>query len=169
MKRLLLAISIAALIPSSAPAQSNKPPISYPNATGNFSSPGTVASFLNADGNAVPLSTTNPLPIAITPITALSTPRSGSIQVGGAWQQVSPSNPGRHRFVLQNPCSSTMQGISAAEDLLLAIGNTQPTTTNGSWEVAPCGSYDSGTAVVGTGAVWARASTTGHLFTAVEW
>lgn len=65
MRKLVLAAALFALAPALASAQSStKPPIAYPNAVGNYSSPGVVSSFLDANGKAVPISAANPVPVA---------------------------------------------------------------------------------------------------------
>jgi hypothetical protein len=130
----------------------------------------TLDSHHNLNVNiAGPTSPEGGVSVVINPYQEAWTDRSGAIAVGATWQQIAVANPDRRRFVVQNPCSTVSEGIAASESLFLNSGPTAPTSTAGSFELLPCGEYETGTDVVGTGAVWLYSATAGHLFTAKEW
>lgn len=94
---------------------------------------------------------------------------SGSITIGGAWQQVIPPNAARMRIFIQNRCSAASQGIAAAESLFLNLSPNMPTSTDGAIELLTCGSYDSSGFVLNTQPVWLYAPSIGHKYIALEW
>jgi hypothetical protein len=66
LKKAIVALAALCLCAGAAFGQnSTLPPIAYPNAVGNYSSPGSVSSFLDGNGKAVPASTTNPIPSSV--------------------------------------------------------------------------------------------------------
>lgn len=111
--------------------------------------------------------------VSVNPYRQNGTNRGASMTVGGSWQQVSPTNPLRQRFFLQNYCSAATQGIASTESLFLAFSPDMPTysplTAPGAVELLTCGSYDSSYAIIGTAPVWVWAATAGHRFGALEW
>jgi hypothetical protein len=134
----------------------------------------------------LPNSATNPLNVTTTggtpttptvtqpiPNNVTSTNFAGAITTGGTWQQVAPTHATRLRFLVQNYCSATTQGISATESLFLVLSATTPTfvptATPGAAEITACGIYDTSPIVVGTGPIWVWGATTGHRFDALEW
>lgn len=107
--------------------------------------------------------------VAVIPFRKDASNDSGSITVGGAWQQVIPSNPLRQRIFLQNRCTAASQGIAASESVFLNLGPTMPMSTDGAIELTTCGVYDSSSFVLNTQPVWLFAASTGHKFVALEW
>ncbi len=81
------ALSALMALPSIAGAQTNStlPPIAYPNATGNFSSPGVVASFLNGSNQAVPASAANPMPVTLSGGGSITANQGTAAAASGAW------------------------------------------------------------------------------------
>jgi hypothetical protein len=105
-----------------------------------------------------PVSTINPLPTAAAPLT--STNCGGSIATGGTSQQVAAASTTRKRYRIQNPVSTTTQGIGTTEDLFVMIGAGASTSSGQSIELLPGGSIEDSD----NGTINVVAATTGHQF-----
>jgi hypothetical protein len=95
------------------------------------------------------------------------TDRSGSIATGGTSQQAAPQNLSRKRLVVENPCTTTSQGIGTTESLFFTFTSAAQ-TVGASIELAACGVWDSGAGPVSTEPVNVIAATTGHKFVMKE-
>lgn len=101
-------------------------------------------------------------------IVAPFTDRSSSITAGGTSQTLAIVNSNRKRIVIQNPCTSTSQGIITAENLFINFTSAASLSGGNSFELQPCGSYDSGPSPVSGELISVNATTTGHQFIAKE-
>jgi hypothetical protein len=90
-----------------------------------------------------------------------------AITAGGAWQALFPVNNNRGVLVVQNPCTSTTQGIGTAESLFIAFG-TKPTTTAGAYELTNCTIFKFDDSYISHQAIWIEAATTAHAFAAQQ-
>lgn len=127
----------------------------------------------------VPYSSTNPLPVTgggsggstiVSPSAVTPTDRGGTLTTGGTAQTAAVLNASRKAMVIQNPCNSTVQGISTAEDLFVSITGSATTSGAGDYaELTPCMSatvtYNS---TAQTTLVSVIAATTGHRWLATE-
>lgn len=103
------------------------------------------------------------------PNQGIYTDRSSSVTLGGTSQQLMAANTSRKRVLIQNPCSTTTQGIGATENLFIRFeGLAASTSAGNSIELVACGSYDSGAGPITTGQITVNAATTGHKFIAWE-
>lgn len=110
---------------------------------------------------------TTVLPTFVAPSIAAATSRSGAIITGGTALPGAGTNNARKRYILQNPCSATTQGIATAESLFVSTTGTA-SASGGSFELLPCGTLDTGTGPAPSGPISIVAATTGHKFTATE-
>jgi hypothetical protein len=94
--------------------------------------------------------------------------RSGKIATGGTSQLLMSSNSARRRLIVQNPATTTSQGIGATENLYINFGNTASGSTGASIELLAGGSYDSDSGPCTTDAVYVVAATTNHQYFAKE-
>ncbi len=104
----------------------------------------------------------------ITPQLASFTDKSGAMTTGGTHQTLAAINAARKRIVIVNPCTATSQNIGTAESLFINFTSAASPTAGGSIELAPCGSYDSGSGPVTTELIDVNAATTAHKFSAKE-
>lgn len=103
------------------------------------------------------------------PNQGLTIDRSGSVTVGGTSQTLVGANTSRKRIVIENPCSTTTEGIAATENLFIDLAGGTASTSNGtSVELQPCGSFDSGNGPVMTNAITVNAATSSHRWIAKE-
>jgi hypothetical protein len=107
--------------------------------------------------------------VSVNPLRKDADNDSGTVTVGGAWQEIVPSNSLRTRIFIQNYCSAQTQGIAASESMFLNLGPTMPTSLAGAIELTTCGVYDSSSFVLNTQPVWLYAVTQGHKFVALQW
>ncbi len=96
------------------------------------------------------------------------TNRSIALTTGGTSQQIAAANNARKRIIIMNPCTLTSQGIAVAENIFVNFTTAASATAGNSFELQPCGSYDSGQGPVTTEAVNVVAATTGHLIVSKE-
>ena len=94
--------------------------------------------------------------------------RSGSITSGGTSQALMAANSARRRLVIQNPGSSTSQGIVAAESLFINFSGPASSSKGNSIELLSGGSYDSDSGPCTTEQINVVAVTTGHQYFAKE-
>jgi hypothetical protein len=92
----------------------------------------------------------------------------GSITSGGTSQALIVANSRRNRVIVENPCTTTSQGIGATESLFINFTSAASTSNGKSIELAACGSFDSGPGPVSTEAITVNAVTTGHQYMAKE-
>lgn len=100
-------------------------------------------------------------------LVASFTDRSGSISTGGTAQTLAAINTSRKRIIIENPCSLTSQGIAAAESLFINFTSAAAANST-SVELAPCGSYDSGSGPVTGELISVLGATTAHKWIAKE-
>lgn len=100
-------------------------------------------------------------------LTGTWTDNSGSITSGGASQTAIASNTSRKRYLIENPCTATSQGIATAESLFVNFTAAAAANTT-SVELAACGSIDSAAGPVTTEAITVLGNTTSHKFIAKE-
>lgn len=152
-----------------APDNINQTPVSATNplpVTATISSTTTVG-VEGADG-LTQASASNPLPTTNIPVLGTTTDKSGTISVGGTSQQLAAANASRRRLIIQNPCSSTTQGIATAESLFINFVSVAAATGT-SFELTACGSFDMGSGPSSGEIVNVIAATTGHKYIAKEW
>lgn len=128
-----------------------------------------VAGLGTTSGTPVSVScTTGNCNTFVTPLQGSFTDRGGSITTGGTSQTLAAANTARRRIVIQNPCTTTGQNIAAAESVFINFTSAASATAGTSFELAPCGSYDSGTGPVTTELITVVGATTSHKFVAKE-
>lgn len=94
-----------------------------------------------------------------------------TITTGGSWQSLfaAPPSGTRQALWIENPCTSTSQGVATAESLFIGFG-TKPTSTTagGVVELTSCGSLTMSGPYINQQAVWVYAATTSHAFFAAQ-
>lgn len=92
-----------------------------------------------------------------------------AITLGGASQTAfaASTSSNRKALYIENPCTTTSQGIGSTESLFVNFA-TAAGGTNGSIELAACGSIVMSGGYVSQQQVNVEAATTGHLFVAKQ-
>lgn len=127
----------------------------------------TPVAGLEAGVYDVPVSSSNPFPVSLAPLTGTFTDRSGAITLGGTSQQAAAANTARRRILIENPATATSQNIVSAESLFVNFG-TAAAVNSSSLELTPGGSYDSEAGPVTTQSINVVSTTIGHLFVIKE-
>lgn len=136
--------------------------------------PGTVGSSTGASASVTGTVTADQgspgataWPVVSQPALGTFTNRSGTITAGGTSQTLAAVNATRKRIIIQNPCTTAGQGVTA-ESLYINFTSAAAVDGGTSIELAPCGSYDSGAGPVSTELIAVNAATTAHKFVAKE-
>ena len=119
-----------------------------------------VTHHLDANGNAVPDSATNPALVALTGNTA--TDGSGTITAGGTAQNIYGATVPTNGWAVSNPDSSS-------ESLWVSDTATAAANAVDCIEIPPSMVYETPPGRKPLGAVSIVAATTGHKFTASRW
>lgn len=92
-----------------------------------------------------------------------------TITTGGTWQALfaSPTSGTRQSLWIENPCTTTSQGVTA-ESLFIAFGAKPTSGTSGAFELSSCGSLVMAQPYISQQAVWVYAATTSHAFEAAQ-
>lgn len=121
------------------------------------------------------VTSTNPLPITGTitpgPASVSATARGSAIVTGGTAQTLVAANTSRKAIVIENPCSSTTQGIATAESIFINFTSAASVSSSANAaEIAPCSQYALGLngGVVTPELISIIAATTGHIIYAKE-
>lgn len=142
--------------------------------TGTVSTLDNLIASLNSNGQATS-SASSPVVIA-SDQSAVSvqlppysfTDRSGTITTGGTSQTLAGINANRHRIIIQNPSSSTGEGIVTAQSLYINFTSAAGVNNGTSIELVPGAIFDSGTGPVTSELITVNAATTAHAYVAKE-
>lgn len=97
-----------------------------------------------------------------------------TITTGGTWQTLFALNNNRSTLWIENPCTSTSQGIATAESLFIYFVPTggscpAPATTAGAFELTSCGSLvQTPNGYVSQQQICVYSATTAHAFQASQ-
>lgn len=92
-----------------------------------------------------------------------------TITAGGTWQQLFAAASGNRSTIwIQNPCTTTSQGIGTTESIYVSFSTLAPSgvTSGGVFELAACGSLVMTGPYISQQKVWVYGATTSHAFAA---
>jgi len=105
---------------------------------------------------------------SLNPLAGTYTSRNLTLTLGGTAENLMASNTSRRKFYIQNPCTTTGQGIAAVESIYISFTGSAGVNNGTSIEILACGSYESDAGPISTQAISVNAATTGHKIVAGE-